>query len=223
MDSRAFKDRVFAQFARVGKALGSDKRLELLDMLAQAPRRVDALAAETNMSVANVSQHLQVLLQARLVETEREGTQVIYRLADEGVLRLWLAMRSVAETRLAELEQIKKEFNVERDEGLLPREELGKLMKRGKIVLLDVRPPVEYESGHLPGAVCIPSYELEKRLHELPKDREIVAYCRGEFCLSADESVALLRQRGLKATRLEGGWPEWLIEGRSTEGSKSRE
>ncbi len=215
MDTRGFRDKVFVQFARVGKALASEKRLELLDLLAQAPRRVDALAAESNMSVANVSQHLQVLLQARLVETEHEGTQVIYRLADDSVLRLWLALRTVADARLAELDQIKREFQAE--EQLVPREEIEKLMKRGKAVLLDVRPPVEYASGHLPGSVSIPSYELEKRLGELPKDRPIVAYCRGEYCLSADESVALLRKHGFNAVRLEGGWPEWAIEGRKTE------
>lgn len=207
------------QFARIGKALASEKRLELLDLLAQAPRRVDALAEEANMSVANVSQHLQVLLQARLVETAREGTQVIYRLANEDVLRMWLALRTTAETRLAELDQIKKEFQAE--ENLLPRGELEKLMHRAEVVLLDVRPPVEYASGHLPGSVSIPSYELEQRLHELPKDRPIIAYCRGEFCLSADEAVSLLRKYGFQATRLEGGWPEWAIEGRQTEREKS--
>src|SRR5688572_11684559 len=154
MDTRGFRDKVFVQFARIGKALASEKRLELLDLLAQAPRRVDALAAEANMSVANVSQHLQVLLQARLVETERDGTQVIYRIADESVLRMWMAIQSVAQDRLAEVTQIKTDFQAELD--LMPRDELEKLMKRGKAVLLDVRPPVEYASGHLPGSISIP-------------------------------------------------------------------
>ncbi|MSP79147.1 MAG: rhodanese-like domain-containing protein [Dehalococcoidia bacterium] len=136
------------------------------------------------------------------------------------MLRLWLALRTAGETRLAELGQIKKEFQAE--EHLLLREELPKLMKRGKVLLLDVRPPIEYQSGHLPGAVSIPSYELENRPDELPKDREIITYCRGEFCLSADESTALLRKHGFKAMRLEGGWPEWAVEGRPTEAGRQK-
>lgn len=215
MSHRPFKQQAYAQFARIGSALASERRLELLDLLAQAPRHVEALAAETEMSVANASQHLQVLRQARLVEAEREGTRVRYRLADERVLRLWLALRSVAESRLAEVGQISRQFAVSAaGEPLMPRDELEGLRQRGEVFLIDVRPAVEYEHGHLPGALSVPVDELSSRLHELPRDRPIVAYCRGAYCLFADEAVAMLRQHGFNAVRLEGGWPEWWAEGR---------
>ncbi len=218
MSHRPFKQRIYAQFARIGQALASDRRLEVLDLLAQAPRHVEALAAETEMSVANVSQHLQVLRQARLVETEREGTKVVYRLADENVARLWLALRSVAESRLAEVGQIAREFAAEgAGQEPLSRDELARLIERDNIVVIDVRPSMEYGHGHLPGAVSIPVDELPKRLHELPRDRRIVAYCRGRYCLFADEAVAFLRGQGFDAERLEGGWPEWRAEDRPVE------
>ena len=217
MSHRPYKERLYREFARVGHALASDRRLELLDLLAQAPRHVEALAAESDMSVANVSQHLQVLRRARLVETEREGTKVRYRLADERVLELWLALRSVAESRLAEVGQIAREFAVSGAEGAqLSREELAGLTERGELYLIDTRPAIEFSNGHLPGAVSIPAPELAERIDELPRDRRIVTYCRGEYCLFADEAVAQLRQRGYDAQRLEGGWPEWLVEGRPT-------
>jgi rhodanese-related sulfurtransferase len=212
---RPFKQRLYPQFARVGQALASEKRLELLDLLAQAPRHVEALAEETEMSLANVSQHLQILRRARLVETDRDGTKILYRLADEGVLRLWLALRSVAESRLAEVAQITREYAVEgADERELPREELERLVERGEVFLIDVRPAIEYAHGHLPGAVSLPVDELPARLEELPADRRIAAYCRGAYCLFADEAVSLLRRHGFDAHRLEGGWPEWWAEGR---------
>ena len=215
MSHRPFKQRLYPQFARVGQALASEKRLELLDLLAQAPRHVEALAEETEMSLANVSQHLQNLRRARLVETDRDGTKILYRLADEGVLRLWLALRSVAESRLAEVAQITREYAVEgADERELPREELERLVERGEIYLIDVRPAIEYAHGHLPGAVSLPVDELPARLEELPTDRRIAAYCRGAYCLFADEAVSLLRRHGFDAHRLEGGWPEWWAEGR---------
>lgn len=217
MSHRSFKQRLYREFARIGGALASDRRLELLDLLAQGPRHVEALAAEADMSVANVSQHLQVLRQARLVETERSGTMVRYRLADRDVLDLWLALRSVAESRLAEVQQLVREYAVPgANGGDLPRADLQRLVKEGEVVLIDTRPRVEYESGHLPGALSMPVDELPARLKELPRDRPIVAYCRGEYCLFADEAVALLRKRGFDARRLEGGWPEWLSEGRPT-------
>ncbi len=217
MDHQLFREKLYSEFARVGSALASDKRLGLLDLLAQGPRHVEALAAETEMSVANVSQHLQVLRQARLVETEREGTKILYRLADERVLDLWLALRSVAETRLAEVGQIASEFAVDGgDESPLPRDEVEQLVQRGEVFLIDARPHVEYGHGHLPGAVSMPVDELPERLDELPQDRRIVAYCRGAYCLFADEAVVLLRRHGFDAHRLEGGWPEWRAEGRPT-------
>ena len=215
MSHRPFKNRLYAEFARVGSALASEKRLELLDLLAQAPRHVEALAAELEMSVANVSQHLQVLRAARLVEAEREGTKVRYCLAGEDVLRLWLALRTVAQTRLADVGQVVRDFSVLHDEEpAVSRDELAARAARGEVVVIDVRPPLEYAHGHLPGALSMPVDVLPSRLGELPRDKPIVAYCRGAYCLFADEAVALLREHGFDAVRLDGGWPEWWAEGR---------
>ena len=215
MSHRLFKQQLYGQFARVGNALASDKRLELLDLLAQAPRHVDALAAETEMPVANVSQHLQVLRNARLIESDRDGTRIIYRLADKGVIHLWLALRSVAASRLAEVDQIVAKFAVgDSGETPLSRDELQESLSQDHVFLIDVRPELEFESGHLPGAVSIPVEELPSRLNELPRDQRIVAYCRGDYCLFADEAVELLRANGFEAERLDGGWPEWHAEGR---------
>jgi rhodanese-related sulfurtransferase len=214
---RAFKDQVYAQFARVGAALASEKRLELLDLLAQAPRNVEALAQETEMSVANTSQHLQALRTARLVESARDGTRVIYRLASQEVLRLWLDLRSVAETRLAEVGQIAREFGLDGGAGeRIQRDELERLVSAGEAVVVDVRPGVEYANGHLPQAVSVPLDALPKAAAELPRDRRLVVYCRGAYCQFADEAVAILRKAGFDAVRLDGGWPEWLLEGRPT-------
>ncbi len=213
--SSGFKERLYTEFARIGHALASEKRLLLLDLLAQAPNHGEALVAATGLPVASVSQHLQVLRRARLVETERQGTKVIYRLADETVLRLWLALGSVAESRLAEVEQITQEFAVEGADGAeVPRTKLEQLLSRDEALLIDVRPPVEYEHGHVRNAVSLPLEELPQRLDELPRDRLIVTYCRGTYCLQADEAVALLRGHGFDAHRLEGGWPDWRAEGR---------
>jgi rhodanese-related sulfurtransferase/predicted transcriptional regulator len=217
MSHRAFKNKLYAEFARVATALGSDKRLELLDLLAQGPRYVDALASELEMSVANISQHLQVLRIAKLVESEREGTRVLYRLTDESVLKLWLDLRGVAEDHLPEIAQLRRQYAAEGLDDELPRSELERLMASGEVVLLDVRPALEFKHGHLAGALAIPVEELAQRLVDLPRDKRIVAYCRGSYCLFADEAVALLKQHGFDAVRLEGGWPEWLAEGRSVD------
>jgi rhodanese-related sulfurtransferase len=211
---RPFKQRLYTEFARIATALASDRRLELLDLLAQGPRHVEPLAAEAGMTVANVSQHLQVLRRARLVETDREGTKIRYRLADRRVLDLWLALRSVAEARLAEIGELTREYAVDAGGEQVARPDLERRLKTGEVYLIDVRPEVEYESGHLPGAVSLPVDELPGRLDRLPRDRPIVAYCRGRYCLFADDAVALLREHGFDAHRLEGGWPEWLSEGR---------
>lgn len=217
MSDRPFKQRLYPLFARVGQALASDRRLELIDLLAQSPRHVEALASETGMSVASVSQHLQVLRNAHLVESEREGTKVRYRLAGDDVLKLWLSLRSVAESRLAEAAQLKRDVALGRaGDDEISRDELQALIDEGTIMLIDVRPRIEFEHGHLPGAVSLPADELAARIDTLPKRRRIVAYCRGEYCLMADEAVALLRARGFNATRLDGGWPEWVAEGRGT-------
>jgi rhodanese-related sulfurtransferase len=217
MSHRTFKNKLYAEFARVGSALGSDKRLELLDLLAQGPRYVDALATEMEMSVANISQHLQVLRNAKLVESEREGTRVLYRLTDESVLKLWLDLRGVAEGHLPEIAQLRRQYAVDGLDEELPRGELERLMASGDVVLIDVRPALEFEHGHLAGALAIPVEELAQRLAELPRNKRIVAYCRGSYCLFADEAVALLKQHGFDAVRLEGGWPEWLAENRDVE------
>ena len=215
---RIYKETLYGQFARIGSALASEKRLELIDLLAQAPRHVDALATETGMSVANVSQHLQVLRGARLVEARREGNRVIYRLADDSVQRLWFALRDVATSRLAELEQLTRDFaNPEAAGEELSRNDARRLLGSDDIVLLDVRPTVEYEHGHLPGAVSVPVEELANRIEELPQDRRIVAYCRGDYCLFADEAVAMLQRHGFDAIRLDGGWLEWDVEEREAE------
>jgi len=208
MAHREFKDRLYAEFARISQALASERRLEVVDLLAQSPRRVEALAAETGMTLANVSQHLQVLRNARLVESERQGTSVIYRLASTAVMRLWLSLRDVAAERLPEIDRLREEYAGAADPELA-RDELEGLLKKRAAVLLDVRPAMEFEHGHIDGAVSIPLDELEARLRELPKSKRIVAYCRGAYCLFADEAVAVLRDHGYDAVRLEGGWPEW--------------
>jgi rhodanese-related sulfurtransferase/DNA-binding transcriptional ArsR family regulator len=219
MGDRPFKEHLYEQFARVGAALGSRQRLELIDLLAQAPRHVEALAAEVESPVANVSQHLQALRAARLVETERQGTKVIYRLADESVLALWLALRSVAERRLTEVGHVVDEYATDRvSSAQISRDELEEKLGRGKSVIVDVRPEVEYASGHLPGAISMPVEHLAKRLRTLPRDRRIVVYCRGSYCQFADRAVSILRRKGFDAIRLEGGWPEWRAEGRPVAG-----
>lgn len=211
MAHRDLKDRLYPEFARIAQALASERRIEIVDLLAQAPRRVESLAEETGMTVPNVSQHLQVLKGARLVESERRGTSITYRLATGGVLQLWLALRSVAEDRLPEIGRLRETYM--RDGGDdVSRDQLQRLLKRGDSVLVDVRPAVEFEHGHVPGAVSIPIEDLERRLAELPKGKRIIAYCRGPYCQFADDAVELLRKRGFDAVRLEGGWPEWSAE-----------
>jgi rhodanese-related sulfurtransferase len=207
---REFKERVYAQFARIGAALASEKRLELIDLLSQAPRNVEALAAEAGMPVANTSQHLQALKAAHLVETERHGTRVVYRLAGDEVLSLWLALRGTAETHLAEVGKLVREHAVNGAPSmLLDRRQLAELLRNEGAILLDVRPSVEYASGHIPGALTVPISDLESRVHELPGDKKVIVYCRGSYCQFADDAVVLLRRRGIDAFRLEGGWLEW--------------
>jgi rhodanese-related sulfurtransferase/DNA-binding transcriptional ArsR family regulator len=218
MGHRSFKDALYPQFARVAQALASDKRLELVDLLAQAPRHVDALAQETGMSLANVSQHLQVLRASRLVDCERHGNMIIYRLTDRSVTNLWLALRGVAESRLAEVKQLAREFLSGRDNGNVVSRAEAASSSRRNAVLLDVRPRAEFEAGHLRGAINIPIEELPGRLNELPRDRRIIAYCRGQYCLFADEAADLLLANGFDVVRLEGGWPEWQCEGRAVKG-----
>ena len=214
MAHREFKERLYAEFARIGKAVASPQRLEFLDLLAQREWSVEELARETGQTVANASAHLKVLRSARLVETRRAGTYVYYRLADQNVVRLWQVIRDIGQDRLAEIDRIVDSF-INRDAEFHPIDcqTLRERLQSENILVLDVRPRDEYEAGHLPGARSIPIDELESHLEELPHEAEIVAYCRGHYCLFADEAVELLRQRGYTARRLVEGFPDWQLAG----------
>ena len=210
MSHREFKDQLYAQFARIGKALASPQRLELLDLLSQGEWTVEDLAREATLSVANTSRHLQVLRHARLVETRKAGLYVYYRLAGEVVFDLWRALRTAGERQLAEVERLLALF--QNDPAALEpltREELRVRLAANAVVALDVRPLAEYTQGHIADAISIPFDQLEARLAELPADCEIVAYCRGPYCLFAHDALALLTARGYRARRLEEGYPEW--------------
>jgi rhodanese-related sulfurtransferase len=215
MADRAAKTALFDEFARAGKALASGRRIELLDVLANGERTVEALAGEVGLSVANTSQHLQVLRQAGLLTSRRQGTSVHYRLAGPEVFELWRALRTLAAGRLAEVERLAAAYLGDRNElEPVTREELTRRLQDGDdLVVLDVRPVGEYAAGHLPEAVSIPVGELRRRLAEMPRDREIVAYCRGPYCAFAHEAVTLLRKEGFSARRLEDGLPEWKAAG----------
>ncbi len=211
---RRFKDAIYEQLARIGKAVAAPKRLELLDLLCQGPRTVEALAQQAALSVANASQHLQVLRATRLVEATRKGLHVEYRLADDEVARFVVTLRGLAEARLAEVDQVTRAYVAARGEPEgVAGDELLRRVKRGDVTILDVRPAEEYRAGHLPGARSIPVDELAARLHELPKRREIVAYCRGPYCVMAVEAVELLRAKGYRAHRLEQGVADWRARG----------
>jgi rhodanese-related sulfurtransferase len=211
---RNFKDALFGEFARIGRAVANGTRLEIIELLAQAERSVEELAAETSQSFANTSQHLQVLRQAQLVETRRKGTSIRYRLADERVARLWIALREVGEARLAEVDRLLATYLEDRSAlHAIDSKELGRRVKEGSVVVLDVRPANEYEAGHIAGARSIPIGELAERLKELPKQKTIVAYCRGRYCVFADEAASLLQAKGFRALRFESGFPEWKLAG----------
>jgi len=207
-------DPFYQQLARVGQALSSPARLALLDWLRQGGRTVEALANEAGLSLANTSQHLKVLRQARLVEAERQGTFVRYRVADPAVDGFYAALRDLAEARLAEVQQIARAF-VERRDSLEPvdRRHLLQRTRRGEVVVLDVRPAEEYRAAHIAGSVSVPLTELRQRLASLPKGRDIVAYCRGPYCILAPEAVTLLRRRGFRAEVLSDGVAEWRARG----------
>ena len=214
VNHREFKDRLFGQFARIGKALSSPRRLEIVDLLAQGERTVEEIAGETAMSVASASQHLQVLKAARMVEARREGLYAHYRLADEDVFRTWQAVRALAESRLSEVDGVVDAYLDDRD--ALEAVDAAELMERlndGSVIVLDVRPEEEYRAGHIPGALSVPVDALEAALQTLPRDREIVAYCRGPYCVFSDEAVALLGSRGFRARRLRQGLPDWRAGG----------
>jgi rhodanese-related sulfurtransferase/DNA-binding MarR family transcriptional regulator len=215
---RQFKDDVYAQLARVGRATSAPKRLELLDLLCQGPRTVEALAGQAAISTANASQHLKVLRAARLVEAEKRGLFVEYRLADEEVCRFFLSLRALATSRLAEVEQVTTRFFRARGElEPVADDELLRRVRAGEVTVLDVRPEEEFRAGHLPGARSIPVAALKARLRELPRGREVVAYCRGPYCVMALDAVKLLRQKGFTAHRLELGVAEWRARGGAVE------
>jgi rhodanese-related sulfurtransferase len=214
--SRAAKDALFEALASVGKALSSGRRAEIVDLLAQGERSVEDVAAELGQSVANTSHHLRNLAQAGLVRTRREGTRVIYGLASDQVLQLWTVVRQVAAEHVAEVDRLAEAYLGDRD-GLQPitRDELARRLRRGEVTVIDVRPAAEYDAGHVEGARSLPITELERRLNSLPRDGELVAYCRGPYCVFADDAVRLLRRQGFEARRLEDGFPEWKRAGLS--------
>jgi rhodanese-related sulfurtransferase len=220
MADRDAKDALFEAIATMGKAFASPVRLELIDLLAQAPRTVEELARASGQSVANASQHLQALHAAGLVTRAREGTRVRYALAGDEVLRLWLALREVSALRLAEVERAAREYLGGEVEAI-GREELVERLARGDVVLIDVRPAEEYAAGHIESARSVPLDELERRLAELPADREVVAYCRGRFCAYAHDAVRRLRAAGRPARRLDEGWPEWRLRDKRARGHKA--
>ena len=211
---RDFKDRLYGQLARLGKALSSPHRLEMLELLAQGERTVDSLATEIGLSLANASQHLQALRQAALVESRKDGLFVHYRLVDPDVFELSKVIRSVAERRLAELDRLVHEhFGNRADAEPVPMDELLKRARSKEVVILDTRPVSEYIAGHIPGALSIPVDDLHRRLKELTKGKEYVAYCRGPYCIYADQAVEMLRANGRRARRLVEGFPEWRAAG----------
>ena len=210
MANQRNKQALFEAIAVMGKAFASPVRLELLDLLAQAPRSVEELANLSDQSTANTSQHLQALHAAGLVARTRDGTRVRYELAGDEALKLWLALRETSASQLAEVERAAREYLGDEVEAIT-RDELVKRLASGDVVLVDVRPEDEFAAGHIEGARSLPLEELERRLAELPADREVVAYCRGPFCAYAHEAVRKLRAAGHEARRLDDGWPEWRL------------
>jgi len=214
MSIRNPKHAIFEQFAAVARTLGSAHRLELLELLAQTSRRVDELAQLSGLSIANASQHLQQMRRAGLVEGQRDGKRVVYQLADPAVVALLASLRKITERNVGAVQSVLNSYFRERDKlEPLARKELLRRIRQGLVTVIDTRPVEEFEAGHLPGALNIPLRDLKRRLRELPRDREIVAYCRGPYCVLSYEAVAEVRRRGFKASRLEDGYPEWRAAG----------
>ena len=214
MSSRVAKDALFDGFARVARALGNGHRLEIVDVLAQGARSVDELARQIDESTANTSQHLQVLARAGLVRSRRDGTRVVYRLAGDEVAAMWSALSGVAARHLAEVEVLARDYVGDRDAvEQVDTAELAARLERGDVVVLDVRPAIEYAAGHIAGARSAPIDDLPALAVKLPRRREVVAYCRGPYCVYADDAVRLLRAQGIRAKRLDVGFPEWRRAG----------
>jgi len=214
MGDRAAKDAMFDGFAEVAKALASGRRAEIVDVLAQGERSVEEIAAEIGQSVANTSHHLRAMARVGLLSTRRDGTRIFYGLAGEGVATLWAGLREVAAAHVAGIERLTEAYLGDRD-GLeaISRKELAARLRRGDVTVLDVRPEPEFRSGHIAGARSVPVSELRRNLRALPKDVEVVAYCRGPYCIYADDAVRELNRRGYRAQRLEDGFPEWKQAG----------
>lgn len=214
MDPRVAKDSLYAQFARLGHAVSTPKRLELLDLLSQGEKSVDQLAGQSATPLKNTSAHLRVLRQARLVETRRDGQHVWYRLADDAVAAFLAALQSLGRHRYAEVREVAEAY-LERRDLLepIPPEELRRRLNAGDVTLIDVRPPDEFAAGHIPGALSVPLPELAGRVRQLPKRKEVIAYCRGPYCVYAVEAVELLRKRGYRARRFVEGVPAWRARG----------
>lgn len=214
MPHREFKDALYAQFARIGHALASPKRIELLELLSQGERTVEMLAEQSGTPIKNTSAHLRVLRQARLVETRRDGTYVYYRLADENVFRALRSLQALGHARLAEVQSV-VQLHLEGGDTLQPITitELRRRMRDGDVTVIDVRPAEEYEAGHIPGAISIPVARLKRRLAEVPRDREVIAYCRGPYCVYSVEAVGILRKHGYRAYRTNAGLPDWRASG----------
>lgn len=214
MNKRDFKDKVYQELAKITKALSNPHRLEIIELLAQGECSVEQIAAHTNLSIANASQHLQLLKTSQLVQINRQGNFIYYRLANINVFKVWKALRELGVERISTIEKIIKDFKHTEFslESLSINELLNKLQK-GRVTILDVRPETEFIKGHIANAISIPIEQLGKRLNELPKRNEIIAYCRGPFCLFADEAVSLLTKKGYKAIRLEEGYPDWQLAG----------
>jgi rhodanese-related sulfurtransferase len=214
MGDRAAKDALYDAFAEVAKALASGRRAEIVDLLAQAERSVDEIAAEIGQSVANTSHHLRAMARAGVLRTRREGTRIVYRLASDRVAELWTAMRGVATEHVAGIERLADDYVGDRSRlEAIGRQELAARLDAGDVVVLDVRPAPEFETGHIPGARSVPLAQLREELRSIPKDVEVVAYCRGPYCVYADDAVRLLRRRGYRARRLDDGFPEWKRAG----------
>lgn len=213
MEKREFKDKVYTVLSRLVKAMANPHRLEIIDLLGQAERSVEEIAVETGMSVANASQHLQVLKQSHLVQVKRNGNFILYRLANDNVYKSWKDLRQIGMESLAEVEKIVKDFRAKKSSFEPVRlEDLLSRMKSSNIILLDVRPEQEFKAGHIPGSINIPIDQLLVRIGELKKSKRYIAYCRGPFCVFADDAVQLLTRKGFKVNRLEEGYPDWKIK-----------
>lgn len=214
MKAREFKDLIFQQFANIAAAFSSPKRLEIIDILEQGEKDVETLSRQISATFANTSRHLQVLKSARLVESRKEGVRIYYKLSDEKVFNCWKGLQSLAKSRVAEIREVVRDFLDERNAmNAISREELWSRIQSNDVIVLDVRPEEEFSSGHIPGAISIPLSQLRERLNEIPQDREVVAYCRGPYCVLSPEAIKILNDEGYAASRLEEGLPEWKEAG----------